>query len=295
MLADAGPLTLRFMGGEAPPPSTGREVNKWIDDCGNVCGRAFSYENLHWIAWPGLGVFAFSVGAHEVRVWPEADASRETVVHAFSRMLQPVILQALGWGQVLHAGATTGPGGVLAFCGRSGSGKSTLAFAMQQLGWSQFADDLLVLQPDGDCVTACSLDFTPRLRPASRAHFAKAAVRLSSSPQPQPANAALTAVFLLEQNEGLTVPKISLMPQARAFSELLAHAHCFDAEDPGHIRRLVDSYLLLAECVPVFSLEYRPNLQHLGQLIDAIAETVSIGRTAYVRRSAFGTSDCVIH
>jgi hypothetical protein len=102
-------------------------------------------------------------------------------------------------------------------------------------------------------------------------------------------------VFLLEQNEGLTVPKISLMPQARAFSELLAHAHCFDAEDPGHIRRLVDSYLLLAECVPVFSLEYRPNLQHLGQLIDAIAETVSIGRTAYVRRSAFGTSDCVIH
>src|SRR5262249_29608734 len=211
---------------------------------------------------------------------------------AFSRMLQPVILQALGWGQVLHAGATAGPGGVFAFCGKSGSGKSTLAFAMQQLGWSQFADDLLVLRPGGDCVTACSLDFTPRLRPASRAHFAQAPVRLSSSPQP--ATAALAAVFLLEQNAGLTVPKISLMPQARAFSELLAHAYCFDAEDPGHIRRLVDSYLLLAECVPVFKLAYRPSLQHLGQLIDAIAETV-IGRTAHVRRSAFGTSDCMIN
>jgi hypothetical protein len=45
----------------------------------------------------------------------------------------------------------------------------------------------------------------------------------------------------------------------------------------------------------VFRLEYRPDLQHLSQLIDAIAETVSIGRTACVRRSAIGTSDSVIH
>jgi len=275
--ADTGLLTLTFMGGETPPPSTGREVNKWIDDCGNVCGRAFSCENLHWIAWPGVGVFVFSVGEHGVRVWPEANASRETVVNAFSRILQPLILQALGWGQVLHAGATAGPGGVFAFCGKSGSGKSTLAFAMQQLGWSQLADDLLVLRRDGDCVTACSLGFMPRLRPASRAYFAKALVHLPSSPQP--ANAALTGVFLLQQNEGLTVPKISLMPQAPAFSEVLAHAHCFDAEDPGHIRRLADTYLLLVERVPVFRLEYRPDLQYLGRLIDAIAETVSIGRT----------------
>jgi hypothetical protein len=291
--ADTGLLTLTFMGGETPPPSTGREVNKWIDDCGYVCGRAFSCENLHWIDLPGLGVFAFSVGTHEVRVWPEANASRETIVQAFSRMLQPVILQALGWGEALHAGATAGPEGVLAFCGKSGSGKSTLAFAMQQIGWRQFADDLLVLRRDGDCVTACSLGFTPRLRPASRAHFAKAPVHLSSSPQPLPANAALTAVFLLEQNERLTVPKMSLMPQVRAFLELLAHAHCFDAEDPGHIRRLVDSYLLIAECVPVFRLEYRPDLQHLGQLIDAIAETASSGRVACLRHPAVGTSDSV--
>jgi hypothetical protein len=287
--ADTGLLTLKFMGGGTPPPSSGREVNRWIDDCGDVCGRAFSCENLYWIDWPGLGVFAFSVGAHDVRVWPEANASRETIVQAFSRMLQPVILQALGWGQTLHAGATAGPGGVLAFCGKSGSGKSTLAFAMQQIGWRQFADDLLVLRRHDDCVTACSLDFMPRLRPASRAHFAKAPVHLSSSPRPQ-TNAALTAVFLLEQNEGLTVPKISLMPQARAFLELLAHAHCFDAEDPGHIRRLVDSYLLLAERVPVFKLEYRPDLQHLGQLIDAIAETASMGRAACLHPPAIGTS-----
>src|SRR5262249_15219229 len=127
-------------------------------------------------------------------------------------------------------------------------------------------------------------------RPASTV----AQLRLRWSSPPPPPTAALAAVFLLEQNEGLTVPKISLMPQARAFSELLAHAHCFDAEDPGHIRRLVDSYLLLAERVPVFRLEYRPDLQYLGQLIDAIAGTVSIGRTACVRRSAVGTSESVI-
>ena len=56
----------------------------------------------------------------------------------------------------------------------------------------------------------------------------------------------------------LTSQRISLIPQARAFSELLAHAHCFDAEDPAQTRRLVDDYLELVARVPVFALEYQP-------------------------------------
>ena len=65
-------------------------------------------------------------------------------------------------------------------------------------------------------------------------------------------------VFLLQPNPDLSGQRISLMPQARAFSELLAHAHCFDAEDPAQTRRLVDDYLELVARVPVFALEYQP-------------------------------------
>ena len=82
-------------------------------------------------------------------------------------------------------------------------------------------------------------------------------------------------VFLLQQNPDLTSPRISLMPQARAFSELLAHAHCFDAEDPAQTRRLVDDYLELVARVPVFALEYQPDLQQLPQLTRAVVEAAT--------------------
>jgi hypothetical protein len=251
----------------------GRKVNEWYDDCGAVLARAFSCEDTHWIEWRGLGVFAFSGGSHAVRVWRERNSSREAIADAFSRMLQPIILQALGW-QVLHAGAAAGPAGMLAFCGRAGSGKSTLAFAMQQAGCQQFADDAVVLRSKRDCVTAYPLPFTPGLKPASRAHFDARRPWLTS-PASQPVEVPLTAVFLLAQNAELAGPRISLLQQGPAFSELLTHAHCFDAEDPTHTRRLVDDYIEIVKRVPVFTLEYRPDFQNLGELTCAVVQAAS--------------------
>jgi hypothetical protein len=266
-------LTLGFAIGAAP--RTGRKVSEWLDDCGRVIATAFSRENLHWLEWPGVGVFAFSAGFPEVRVWPEPDVPHETIVDTFSRMLRPIILQALGEGQVLHAAATVAPTGLLAFCGKSGSGKSTLAFAMQEVGCRQFADDALLFRLDRDRVTACALPFMPRLRPSSRAHFPGASCALPSYPESHPADVPLGAIFLLQQNAGLNSARISLMPQGHAFSELLPLAHCFDMEDPIHTRQLVDDYLELAARVPTFRLEYRPDLQDLPQLTRNIMERVA--------------------
>src|SRR5262245_52135574 len=159
-------LKLRHAGGERP--ASGSKVNEWLDDSGAVLARGFSRASLHWIEWPGVGVFAFSVGSDEVRVWPEPDVRHEAIVDVFDRSLQPIILQALGEWQALHASAAVGSEGVLAFCGRSGSGKSTLAFAMHLAGCRQFADDALVLRLDRACVLARPLSFMQRLRPQSR-------------------------------------------------------------------------------------------------------------------------------
>ena len=98
------------------------------------------------------------------------DARHEEISDTFDRLLQPVILQALGK-QALHAAASVGPTGTIAFCGNAGSGKSTLGFAMRQAGYRQLADDALVLQLEQDRVSVCPLPFAPRLRPASRLHF----------------------------------------------------------------------------------------------------------------------------
>jgi hypothetical protein len=233
-----------------------------------------------------VGVFEFSAGSHEVRVWPEPRARYETIVETFSRMVRPIILQALGEGQVLHAGASVGPGGLLAFCGKSGSGKSTVSFAMQEVGYWQFADDALLLRIVQDRIIARQLPFVPRLRPASCAYFPHARYRWPSSTGLHSPEVRLNAIFILQQAADLTSPTISLMPPARAFSELLPLAHCFDMEGPTHTRRLVDDYLQVVARVPIFRLEYRPDLQGLPLLTRKIVECARgiDGRTAFLSK-----------
>jgi hypothetical protein len=263
-------LKLGFAVGAAP--TAGRKVSEWLDDSGRVIANSFSREDLHWLEWPGVGVFAFSAGSREVRVWPEPRARRETIVETFSRKARPIILQALGEGQVLHAGASVGPRGLLAFCGRSGSGKSTLSFAMQEVGYWQFADDVLLLRLKQDQIIARQLPFVPNLRPPSFAYFPQARHRRASSTRAHSPDVRLIAIFLLQQTAGLASPNISLMPPARAFSELLPLAHCFDMEGLTHTRRLVEDYLQVVARVPTFKLEYSPDLQELPILTRNIME-----------------------
>jgi hypothetical protein len=88
----------------------------------------------------------------------------------------------------------------------------------------------------------------------------------------RPADLALSAIFLLRQDHLVGRPRLALLPQALAFSALLAHAHCYDVHDRSHTRRLVDSYLAIVALVPVLSLHYRPGLQRLAQLVQIIQD-----------------------
>jgi hypothetical protein len=143
---------------------------------------------------------------------------------------------------------------------------------MQDVGYWQFADDALLLRIEQDQIIARQLPFVPNLRPASRTHFPRARYKRSSSTGPGSPDVRLNAIFVLQQTPDLTSPKISLMPPARAFSELLPLAHCFDHEGPTHTRRLVDDYLQIVARVPTFRLEYCPDLQGLLLLSRNIAE-----------------------
>ena len=262
-------LSLSILEGVAP--ATGRQVNAWTDECGKVFARVFSSDDHYRIDWPGVGAFAFRLGSRDVLVWPEPDARHEEISDTFGRLLQPVILQALGK-QALHAAASVGPTGTIAFCGNAGSGKSTLGFAMRQAGYRQLADDALVLQLEQDRVSVCPLPFAPRLRPVSRLHFGYADQNPAPHVDVWPADLVVSAIFLLRQDEQAERPRPVLLPQAQAFPAVLAHAYCYDAQDRSHIRRLVDDYLAMVSRVPVFALQYRPDLQRLPQLIEIIQD-----------------------
>jgi hypothetical protein len=280
-------LSLTIAAGVAP--AAGRQTKEWRDECGNVFAWAFSADDHYRIDWPGLGAFAFRTGSRDVLVWPEPDAPHEEISDTFDRLLQPVILQALGK-QALHAAAVVGPFGTIAFCGSARSGKSTLGFAMGQAGYRQLADDALVLQLEGDRVSVCPLPFASRLREASRLHFGYADQIPATSVEVRPADLALSAIFLLQQDDQLGCPRLTVLPQAQAFSALLAHAHCFDAQDRSHTRRLVDSYLAIVSLVPVFALQYRPDLQRLPQLIEIIQDAAG---SSNAKSSTFRLRDLV--
>jgi hypothetical protein len=267
-------LRLSFETG-APERIAGAVVNEWRDDRGELVATGYRLSDRCWISWHGHGVFAFSLGSGDVRVWTEPERSPADVAHAFERVLQPVVLQAMDW-EVLHAGAAVGPAGLVAFCGRSGVGKSTLSFAMEHKGWQQFADDSLVFRMEEGAARAYPRPFVRRLRPASSEHFAQMGFELAAPFRPAQCGArSIAAVFLLCPDPSVSTPRLSPIGGPQAFSELLSHAHCFDPDDRSQARRLVDSYSALAEQVPVVKLHYRPDLDQLAELVETVATASS--------------------
>jgi hypothetical protein len=277
-------LTLDLVAGGRPPdPTAGRQVNFWCDDTGEICARLFTNGTARWVDWPRLGVFSFEPGSQSVQGFPAPGVRPEVVAETFARVLRPAILQALG-SQALHASGVVGPEGVLAFCGPAMSGKSTLAYALQQAGLPEFADDTLVVSLAGGGVIAQALPFTPRLRPLSRSHFNAAARRgaralnVATSTHPAPSACPLAAIFVLTRDEMAgDSPTLGSVPPARAFSELLNHALCFDQTDPAEVARIVGDYLEIAKRVPVFALTYRPGFERLRALVDVVMNAPSVG------------------
>ena len=95
-------LTLTFETGAPPPVAEGRPVQVWSAETGEIYARAFVSADLRWIEWPGVATFTFGRSSPHVTAWPAPGARREAIAETLFRVLQPVVLQAIGW-QALHA------------------------------------------------------------------------------------------------------------------------------------------------------------------------------------------------
>jgi hypothetical protein len=279
-------LTLTFPKEGIPATVTAsRAVHVWRDDVGQPFARGFVEGRTRWIEWRALGWFAHAAGSHAVRAWPAANVPRHLFIATFERVVQPVLLQGAGW-QTLHASAVSLPAGAIALCGRRGSGKSTIAFALQEHGWTQIADDAVVISVR-DEVLVHPLPFTPRLREGAFAHFAGPGDVLPGGRSgATPASVPLRALVVLQQSDRASnPPRVEALARVQAFRDLLPHAHNFDETNAGATRQLTDDYLTVAERVPAFMLTYKPGLDNLRGVCRAIEDAVEaseIGLTAAV-------------
>ena len=251
------------------PADSNVGVTVWRDQNGAVCGYGHSNGSEKWVHLPGVGAFRFEPGSPEVVVFPLASARTELLRDAFNRTVLPLALQALGH-EVLHASAVVARDRVVALCAVSGTGKSTIACALAGRGHALWADDAVCFDASGVPISALSLPFSLRLRPASAAYFAANNNGGRNSPPAKSAPAALGAVVVLERAQQEAEPVLSRLTASEAFTATLTHAYVFSSEDRARNARMVRSYLELVDRVPIFRLTFSTGLERLAQIVDLL-------------------------
>jgi hypothetical protein len=220
---------------------------------------------------PDLASFSYERGGGHVRAMPHRPLSSAFILDTYHHCVLPLILPALGT-EVLHASAVVGGAGVAALCGVSGTGKSTLAAALVRRGYASWADDAVAVDTAGPAPTAIPLPFTVRLRPDSARFLDAAGEQGSSAAAPVAARPAPLAVLcMLRRVPTATAPvTVERLGAAAACRAALEHAYCFSAKDPAQKRRTVSNYVAMAARVPAYEIRFRPGLEPLPAVLDAL-------------------------
>jgi hypothetical protein len=251
------------------------EVEVWK---GNDGFEAYGYgaRGYLWAQLPGLGVFRFRENELEVVAVAEAGVTESVIEDAYHRNVLPLVLHLRGY-EVLHASAVHAPSGLLVLCGASGTGKSTLAHALSERGYPAWADDAVVIAAGDREMAALGIPFRLRLHGPAVTHFARASGPNSS--HSQASGSALHALAILTRQPTTAHPLVEIerLAAAEAFTAILPHAYYFRLSDAARNAVLVDRYLRLASLVPTFEVRYKPGLDHLAGILDAVEERVLIG------------------
>jgi hypothetical protein len=277
-------LKLRVVRTGSVPPShagaTGRRIHVWRDHEGAVCAFGGSRDGGHWMRLPNVACFYFGDTGDEVRAFVDPKAAPESIVDAYHRSVLPMALQALDT-EVLHASAVSTPFGVIALCAVSGTGKSTLAVGLSRRGYPVWGDDAVAFKTSPSLAEAIPLPFAIRLRPEAAALLGSHP-EAPGSPAPDGGNGEqrrrkpLAALCVLERMPTRQTPiTVERLLPPSAFPAVLAHAYCFNLDDPARKRRMVEEYLQLTAIVPTFRIRFEPGLERLDAVLDGIESVLA--------------------
>jgi len=266
----------------AAPDLDDARVQIWHDKNGALFAYEYHLAGANWLYFPQVAYYRFQSAADGVIAFPEPAASTEIVWDMFYRVVLPVALQALG-GEALHASAVVMQQGVVAFCADSETGKSTVAYGLRRRGYDLWADDAVAFEIVGQTIRAIPLPFLIRLRPASAAFFdvdttvrqrllhPDRVERRKTEPLP------LVAVCVLRREPEIDSVAIDRLSLAEGFGAVIHHAYCFDLDDLGRKRLMMQRYLSLTARVPVFHVRFKPGLSQLPAMLDGIEQVIDQG------------------
>jgi hypothetical protein len=270
---------------EALPPSSADRRVIVSDPDGTAVAFGSRVDDEHWVSVPEGASFHFRPGSGQVSVsaHPGPLAEPEHILDAYYDAALPMAVQVVLGGQAVHASAVVAPETrVAAFCGLSHTGKTTIAYGLSRRGYPIWADDVVAFDTSsGEGVWSLRLPFRLNLRAQSAAHFEglpEACASRADGGFPEWARVPLAVLFVLQP---LDRARPALRHGARRLSPkeallaLLANAFCFQPQTPHEKRKMMQDYLEVVACVPIFRLEVRPGLDALVALLDEIEETVA--------------------
>lgn len=255
-------------------------VQVWRAADGSTAAVGYVVSGWCWMRWPGYLTFRLALDGSSAVPFTERDVPDDDVADLWRRsvLAHQLVLQGH---EALHASAVLGPRGVVAFCGRSGVGKSTLAHALTTRGFTQFADDVVVLRIETSegRASALPLPYRVRLRDDD------APSEVVTPPDAYDGEAhwrsapPMQAVAILERTSNPDAPNASIahVEGSAALLAVLEHAHAFDPGDAARRRTMTQALLALVAGTPVLRIQFRPGPDALPDLLDAVAQTVAGG------------------
>jgi hypothetical protein len=273
-------LSIKHAEAMVPPPVHALDppVEIWRNHAGAIYAYGEILGEECWMHVPGLASFRFNRNSDEVTAAITHGVEEESVQDAYRRRILPMALQVRG-SEILHASAISSAAGVTALCGASQIGKSTIAFGLNRRGYALWGDDALAFEISNGTALAVSLPFEIRLRPSAAEFFGDEAMANSLMAEtvadpPGIDTAPLSSVCVLQRADHSTIPMVRRLPFAEAFSTILGHACWFTIHDSNGKRRVIDHYLDLAAKTPVFHITFKPGLENLPAVLDAIERVV---------------------
>ena len=254
----------------------------WTMPDGETCALGYRVGGYYWMEWPDFASFRFHPAEATVTAFVQANTARHAVDDVWRRSVLPLVLVTRGL-EALHASASAGPGGVVAFCASSGTGKSTIAYALRARGFDQWSDDAVVFDVGAEpAVRAIPLPYRSRLDAAAN-KFVTVTPEASEIATAPPA--PLAAICVLSRLPADADREIDVNPLSgsAALLAVLPHAHVFDQADLDRTRRMVDAFLALIDRVPVYAVSFRPGPDAWPAVLDRLAEQVGLVVNARAR------------
>jgi len=255
--------SLRTSAGPSPLPSAAEgRLQVWREQ-NQVCAYGYAADGARWIHVPDLATFRLG---REVVAFTLPSAYPDLIKDAFERNVLPMAIQALG-GEALHASGVVGSSGVVALCGESGTGKSTLACALSARGYRLWADDAVAFEAGDAAVVAVPLPFRLRLDADSAAALGDGYAAVSTN---TPATPLAAAVILSRDRAG----PLSVRPLTGgdALAAALEQGYCFDPDDPGRTKGMIEAYLELVGRVPIVEVRFEPGWERLDGVVGVLEQ-----------------------